>query len=186
MLWNYRVFILLSALLAPAMVSAIDITISGRIVDRTGNPVQGVRFVVSAGTGATSSTPTPAIPGGLPMPTFSVTESRLFPGVPEDCLYYSSLSALRTNASGDYQLRVIFDESRTVSDGLRDKSCADYQRLITEVNMKLVPHPDDVRRYELRRARGPLPIPTKQTRSKNARKQVLPAGSPAPRGGFAP
>jgi len=169
MLRNYRVFIIIFiAMLVPATAGAVEIIISGKIVDRTGNPVPGVRFTVPG----TVSLPHPG----------SIQRSRLFPGVPAECLQSSS-SVLKTNAQGDYLLRANFDTARTVLGTIPQKACADYRGLINSANMKLVPHPDDIRKYDLVRAHGPLP---QHVRNRNAREQVRPAGNPAPRGGFVP
>jgi len=166
----YQVVIILLAMSVPAMAGATEIFISGKIVDRAGNPVPGVHFTTSG-------------PLSLPHP-LSVPGSRLFPGVPADCLQFS-LSNLQTNSQGDYRLRVMFIPGRGVHT-LPPKTCADYQNGINRANMKLVPVPEDVRKYDLVQAHGPLPVPTQRTINRNAGSQVRSAGQPALPGGLAP
>lgn len=173
--------VVFSAALLPLLGSASEVVISGRIVDTTGNPVAGVRFVVEGQGRAGSS-----VPIGLPNP-MQTTYSRLFPGVPVDCLHYSSLSGLRTDPTGVYRLNIVFDDDRPAGSPLSRKTCADFRDLLTEGNMKLVPDPEDVQTYGLVRARGPLPLPNQRRLEGSAARQASPAAQlPLPQGGFVP
>jgi hypothetical protein len=150
-------------LLANTSVFAADvpITISGKIVNTDGWPVKNVRMGPQI-SGSTTSESRSGFPGalpGLPGPT-PISMSKLFPGIPAACIE-TAISEAKTNSRGVFQFRAKFKPDVHFSYIERNRTCAEYQRILTRESMNLKPHPDDVRRYNLEIAYGALPQPNR-------------------------
>ncbi len=139
-----KLFICLSLLISVnAFAETVPIVISGKILDVQGNPVQGVRMII------------PTMPLDQPSP-LSIEKSLIFPSLPQACISYTS-STVVTDDQGVFTFKAKFSTDALVI-SMKPRRCSDFKDTITKSSLRLVPHPEDVKRFKLELASEALPF----------------------------
>ncbi len=159
----------------------VPVILSGKIVHANGQPIAGVRMVNASASASSQPSIVMSIPQIGPQP---LRFSPVFPDVPSACLSTESSFPVVTDSRGEYKVRLTFKPDSTVRGrNFEGKSCSEYRSILTIRGTAIAPHSDDVARYKLEFARGPLPKPPPQIKNPGAIQQNQQNRAP---GGFVP
>ncbi|VAX09714.1 hypothetical protein MNBD_GAMMA26-1174 [hydrothermal vent metagenome] len=170
-------------LISTAVVAGnVPVILSGKIVHTNGQPVAGVRMVTASTSSASFSLPGAAPGGPFGVGLQGTRFSSVFPTVPGVCLSTESSFPVLTDSRGEYKIRLTFKpDLAALVPGAGRKSCYAYKSDLTRSGMTIKPHPDDVIRYKLELAYGPLPVKRPQIKNPAALQENRAPGGFVPR-----